>query len=266
MEFYYELIHRERITPLIQKTFYKPSVHTQGAWNENEQHMAPATGLICSELEDFVENDNKQIARLSLDILGMIYLDEFSVTTKVVRSGKTIELIESVWESKGKTCIVCRIWRLMKERTTEVEGLEDTSIPHYSTLENWTGMNIWSGGYIKTVFPHIKAGERRPGKGIAWISNQIEMVKGKKTSAFVKLMGMVDTMNGLVVRQESPFQYAFPNVDLQIHLYRLPSSFYLGLNVQQQYGRDGVGLTSAVLHDEKGSFGHAEQILTIRKM
>lgn len=266
MEFYYELVHRERIDSHIQKSVYKPSIHTQGAWNENEQHMAPATGLICSELEDFVENDQKQIARLSLDILGMIYLDEFSVTTKVIRPGRTIELIESVWESRGKTCIVCRTWRLQKEMTNAVEGIEDASIPHHSTLDDWKGMNIWPGGYIQTVFPHIKAGERRPGKGVAWISNQIEMVKGKETSPFVKLMGMVDTMNGLVVRQDSPFEYAFPNVDLQIHLYRLPSSFYLGFDVQQQYGKDGVGLTSAVLHDELGPFGHAEQILTIRKM
>ena len=58
----------------------------------------------------------------------------------------------------------------------------------------------------------------------------------------------------------------FPNVDLQIHLYRLPKGKWLGLDVQQQYGADGIGLTTAVLHDEEGPFGHAEQILTVRKV
>ncbi|MEG1157701.1 MAG: thioesterase family protein, partial [Acinetobacter sp.] len=31
------------------------------------------------------------------------------------------------------------------------------------------------------------------------------------------------------------------------------------------YGDDGIGLTSAVLHDEQGPFGRSEQILTLRK-
>lgn len=48
------------------------------------------------------------------------------------------------------------------------------------------------------------------------------MVEGQPTSAFVKLMGMVDTANGVVARQTAPFNWGFPNLDLHIHLYRLP--------------------------------------------
>jgi hypothetical protein len=36
----------------------------------------------------------------------------------------------------------------------------------------------------------------------------------------------------------------------------------LGLETVQQYGSDGIGLTSAVLHDVYGPFGRSEQILT----
>ena len=98
------------------------------------------------------------------------------------------------------------------------------------------------------------------------MTNNLDMVMGESTSSFVKLMGMVDTMNGVVMRQEIPFSHVFPNVDLQVHLYRMPTGTWLGLEVEQQYGKDGIGLTSSVLHDEEGPFGHAEQILTIRKM
>jgi hypothetical protein len=31
------------------------------------------------------------------------------------------------------------------------------------------------------------------------------------------------------------------------------------------FGRDGIGLTSTVLHDRQGPFGRAEQILTLRR-
>lgn len=266
MCYYYELLNREILSDGTQIAHYRPTINTQGAWNENEQHMASATGVICTELEKFHPKPHLRIGRISLDILGMIYLDDFSITTKIIRPGRTIELLESVFKAKGRTCIVARTWRMVTEDTSEVAGLEDTPMPAPETLPNWQGMSVWDGGYIRSVAKHIKEVERRPGKGKVWLTNDLDMVKGQETSSFVKLMGMVDTMNGVVVRQENPFKYMFPNVDLQIHLYRLPMGNHLGLEVEQQYGKDGIGLTSAVLHDMEGPFGRAEQILTIRKM
>ncbi|HTO16211.1 MAG TPA: thioesterase family protein [Edaphocola sp.] len=268
MKYYYQLLKREFLEDGTQIGYYRPTINTQGAWNEKEQHMAPATGAISAELEYFAYqlHDDKVIARMSFDILGMIYLDDFTITTRIIRPGRTIELIESEFESKGKTCILARTWRLQIENTENIEGLEDTKIPLFDSLDSWKGMNIWAGGYIDSIKNHVKLAEHRPGKSIAWISNELEMIEDQETSSFVKLMGMVDTMNGLAVRQDSNFEYAFPNVDLQIHLYRLPIGKWLGMEVQQQYGKSGVGLTTAILHDENGSFGHAEQILTIRKV
>lgn len=266
MTYYYKLLRREVQEDGSQVAHYHPTINTQGAWNDNEQHMAPATGVICAELEKFRPKDHMQIARISLDILGMIYLDDFQITTRCIRPGKTIELIESVFEAKGRTCIVSRTWRMITEDTSEVAVLEDKPMSSPETLPNWKGMSVWDGGYIRSVAKNIKEVERRPGKGKVWLTNDLEMIEGEITTSFVKLMGMVDTMNGVVVRQENPFTHMFPNVDLQIHLYRLPKGKYLGLEVEQQYGKDGIGLTSAVLHDAEGPFGHAAQILTIRKV
>ena len=58
----------------------------------------------------------------------------------------------------------------------------------------------------------------------------------------------------------------FSKLDLQLHLYRIPQGKWLGIEAVQQYGEDGIGLTSAVLHDTQGPFGRSEQILTLRKM
>ncbi len=49
-------------------------------------------------------------------------------------------------------------------------------------------------------------------------------------------------------------------------MHRYPQGKWLGLETVQQYGSDGIGLTSAVLHDVYGPFGRSEQILTLRKM
>ncbi len=265
MAAYYQLLKREELEGGKQVAYYRPSKHAQGAWNEKEQHMGPATGVICAELERFQIREDMRFGRISLDIYGMIYLTDFKITTQCIRPGRTIELIESKFEANGRICIVARAWRMLTEDTRPVKGIEDASMPKAADLPYWNGMSIWGGGYIQSISQHIKKGKHRPGKGQVWISSPLAMVEGQTPSAFVKLMGLVDTMNGVVVRREE-FDYMFPNLDLQLHLYRMPEGTWLGMDVQQQFGVDGIGLTSAVLHDEKGSFGHAEQILTLRKM
>lgn len=100
-------------------------------------------------------------------------------------------------------------------------------------------MKSWPGGFVKSV-NLVADTARRPGKGLVWITNDTAMVEGETTSDLVHLLGMVGLANGIVPR--------------------------LGLEAAQQYGADGIGITSAVLHDVYGPFGRSEQIFTIRQI
>ncbi|WP_201586363.1 thioesterase family protein [Psychrobacter jeotgali] len=269
MAAYYHFIKREQQADGVCVAHYKPTKHAQGAWNEHEQHMAPATGVLTTELERYMPQDNMRIARISLDILGLIPLDDFIITTRCIRPGRTIELIESVMSSRGRDCIIARAWRLLTQDTSAVAGLEDQK-PSYKpdALPAWNDMKGWPGGFIESV-RLVASSERRPGKGMVWITNDLEMVAGEPTHDLVHLLGMVDTANGVVPRlgiELSAAQWMFPNTDLQIHMHRAPTGQWLGIEAVQQYGYDGIGITSAILHDIHGPFGRSEQILTIRPM
>ena len=264
MSSYYQLLQRTVDEQGVITAHYQSTIHAQGAWNEHEQHMAPATGIICAELEQFSPRDDVRIGRISLDIFGLIAAGEFSIRTKVIRGGKTIELLESEMVAQGKVCIVARTWRMMTNNSKNVAGLEDQNIGSPENLPIWQEIRQWPGGYIQSI--EARTEQRRQGAGIVWLSNVLDMVEGQETTDFVKLMGMVDTANGIVARQKPPFKWGFPNLDLQIHLYRLPQGRWLGLETVQQYGEDGIGLTSSVLHDLQGPFGRSEQILTLRPM
>lgn len=264
MTAFYQLLNRTTTHGTVVAT-YKPTIHAQGAWNVHEQHMAPATGILTKELEAFNPRPDMRIGRISLDIFGMISLDEFTIETHTIRPGKTIELLEATMRSQGKTCIVARAWRMIISDSTAVAGLEDATLPNPDTLTPWEGLSRWPGGYIQSLTVRVAPG-RRPGKGMVWLNTDTAMVDGEPTSDLVHLMGLVDTANGTVCRQPNKFSWAFPNLDLQIHLYRLPSGPWLGLETVQQYGSDGIGLTSTVLHDIHGPFGRSEQILTLRRL
>ncbi|PNK60186.1 thioesterase family protein [Psychrobacter sp. FDAARGOS_221] len=269
MTSYYQCIERSYTEDGSCIAQYQPTEHAQGAWNDHEQHMAPATGILAHELTLFSPKPNLRMARLSLDILGLIPLEPFTITTCIIRPGRTIELVEAVMSHGGRDCIIARAWRLLTQDSSDVAGLEDVTLSQApESLPAWEGMKVWPGGFIKSISV-VADPKRRPGKGVVWISSDLDMVEAENTTDLVRIMGLVDTANGVVPRSAvamSEMSWGFPNTDLQIHMHRLPQGKWLGIEAVQQYGKDGIGLTSAILHDTKGPFGRSEQILTLRPM
>jgi hypothetical protein len=244
---------------------YASTVHAQGAWNPHEQHMAPVSGILAHCLEQFQPRPDLRMARLSFDILGLIPDGEFTVVTSMLRPGRTIELIQAELVSGGRTAVRASAWRLQRSDTSAVAAIEDAHMAGPQEASGPVALDDWPGGYIKSVEVRV-LGEHRPGVGRAWIRTEHPLVDAAASPAFVRLIGLIDTSNGVATRvRPGSGSYLFPNVDLQIHLYREPEGEWLGLENTVSFGADGIGLTSTVLHDLTGPFGRAEQILTLRK-
>ena len=158
---------------------------------------------------------------------------------------------------------------MLTQDSKSIAGLEDTEATHNpEELPEWMEIKSWPGGFVKSM-RFFANSERRNGKGLVWMTNSTDMVEGEPTIDMVRLLGMVDLANGIVPRtglDVSQLEWAFPNIDLQIHMYRIPVGNWLGIEAIQQNGEDGIGLTSAILHDTKGPFGRSEQILTLRRL
>lgn len=268
MNSYYECLGRQSQSDGSVVSEYISTIHTQGAWNDHEQHMAAATGLIACELERFLPREHMRIGRISLDILGVIYAGKIQIHTKIIRAGKTIELIEAVMitqdkNAQAKTSIIARAWRMQTSDTHQVAHIQDER--QLPVTQPWAMDSLWQGGFIRSLNTYSQ--NRQKGCGIVWLTSDVAMVAGEPTSDFVRLMGLVDCANGIVPSiEQTQITWAFPNLDLQIHLYRQPVGQRLGLETVQQIGEDGIGLTSSILHDEFGAFGRSEQILTVRHL
>lgn len=241
---------------------YQPTIHTQGAWQETEQHMAPASGLLAHALERHEPREDLQLARISFDILGMIHLEETIIRTRTVRPGRTIELIEATMSSGGRDVIRASAWRLSTQDTSAVAGTAIEPLPAPDGLERWEGMDVWAGGYIDSL--EFRAVEPpAPGRGRVWLHTEHELVEGESSTPLARFVGLIDTANGIAVRQ-SPREWLFPNTDLTVHFHRAPTGRWVGLDTTVSWGTIGLGVTSTVLHDEQGPVGHAHQVLTIR--
>ena len=57
----------------------------------------------------------------------------------------------------------------------------------------------------------------------------------------------------------------FANVDLSVHLTRVPEAGWIGFDTKVAFGPTGLGETSSVISDSRGPIGTAAQSLTVRR-
>ncbi len=155
-----------------------------------------------------------------------------------------------------------RAWRLARLDTAGVAGGQPEPLTPPDRLSPWPGSDVWGGGYIRSLEIRPLPGAQ-PGRSRAWLRTDVTLVDGEPSSDLTRFVGLVDTANGIAVRQP-PGRWLYPNVDLTIHLYRSPVWAWVGLDTTVTFGSEGIGLTSSVLHDVHGPVGRAEQILTVR--
>lgn len=245
---------------------FHPNIHAQGAWSPHEQHMAPVSGILTHSLERFQPRENLRMARISFDILGVIPDGEFEIITTMLRPGRTIELVQAELVSSGRTAVRATAWRLQRSDTVAIAGIEDEPMSGPPDSAHRIELTEWPGGYIRSIDIRTLPGHA-PAHGRAWIRSLHPLIVSDTFSDLARLIGLVDTSNGIATRVEpGPGGYAFPNVDLQVHLYREPKGEWLGLQNSVTFGSDGIGLTSTVLCDLTGPFGRAEQTLTLRAL
>lgn len=237
------------------------TLHSQGAWQPGEQHLAPASGLVLAEVERRLPND-KLVSRVSVDVLGVIHSGEFTIDVEVSRPGRSIELIEANMRHGARTSICARIWRLSSTDTTQVRGIEWTPLPPPEAMRALALPFEWRGGFIKSLEARQDV-QARPGRGRSWIRTRYPLVAGEVDSPVAGFLKLVDTANGLVAR-ERPSRVFFANVDLTVHFIRQPEAGWVGFDTRVNFGASGVGETLSVLSDIRGPLGTAAQCLTVR--
>jgi hypothetical protein len=242
---------------------FRATEYTSGAWSVSEQHISPMVGLITHEVERALQDDAKSVARLSVDILGVIAVGDFEMAVRVVRPGRTIALVEAQTTQAGRTVALARAWCLAEHDTSSIAGSEIDDMPGPDELPPWDMTSVWPGDYIGSLEVR-RLPDAEPGRAIAWVRTPIDLLAGEAVSPLAKWIALVDTANGISVRS-SPQQWQFPNVDLTIHLHREPRDPWVGFDSRVTFGASGLGVTSTVLYDIHGPVGHAEQMLTVRK-
>lgn len=243
---------------------FRATGHVSGAWDTDDQHIAPALGLLAHVVEldrDDRRGDGLVIGRLSYDILGTVPVDVVDTTVRVLRPGRTIELVEARLGHNGRDAVLLRAWLMRPGDTAELEATSFPPIVPPADMPAWNPSTLWPGGFIASA--EVRRAQDHPGRASYWVRTPLPLIQDEPVSRLASAAGLFDIANGMTVRV-SPEDVAFPNIDLTAHLFAQPRSDWLGFDTTVSFGPDGLGLTSSVIHDTHGPIGTMSQMLTVR--
>lgn len=244
---------------------WRPTEHVGGAWATDEQHVAPLLGLLAhlaeTDRDARRDDDGLVLARLSYDILGVVPMDTVDLRVRVLRAGRSVELVEVAAAHAGRDAVLLRAWLLRATDTASVAGTAEPALAGPGRTPPWDATQDWPGGCVASV--EVRREQVEPGRARVWVTTPHALVDDEPVSATARAAGLLDLANGMTPRA-APARVAFPNLDLTAHLHREPGQGWLGLDTTVTFGPGGVGLTTSTLHAEDGLVGTSSQVLTIR--
>jgi hypothetical protein len=241
---------------------------TRGPWDPGAQHAGPPAALIARELERATE-PGWQIGRITYEILRPVPIAPLRVQVDVRRPGRSVELLDGVLtDADGETLITASAWRIAT-RETEIPpevGAASEALPgpERGISKDFfdTGQSV--GYHTAMEYRFIAGGFTDLGPALVWMRARHPLVAGEEMSPLQRVMVAADSGNGVSATLDLE-RYIFINVDLSVHLHRMPRGEWIGLDAVTLPEPEGVGLADSVLHDEGGPIGRALQTLLVRE-
>ncbi len=100
------------------------------------------------------------------------------------------------------------------------------------------------------------------GPATAWLRMLHPLLDGEEPTPLQRALIAADSGNGISSTLDFR-RYAFVNVDLTVHLHRMPVGEWVCLDSITVPEPTGIGLTDTMLFDEVGPIGRAAQTLMI---
>ncbi|MFH8621021.1 thioesterase family protein [Streptomyces vietnamensis] len=239
---------------------YQPTLCAQGPWDPAHQYGGAVAALLAHAAEKSPPPGFLPI-RATCDFLGPVPMDTVTVTTRVVRQGRSLWLVEAELGADGATRARFAGWWSRSTPPPQPGASDEAEVPPLPPAVP----------HPRPPFGYLRASERRfvrgeflePGPAFAWIRTHVPLTPESDHSALTGVLMNADMGSGISAVVDWN-RFAFANVDLTVHLHRQAVGPWTGLDAVSEIGDQGAGVTRTVLWDEKGRIGTASQALFVR--
>jgi Thioesterase-like superfamily len=263
---YYELVDAD--DPVGEK--FRATDFTISTWTATIQHGAPPSALLVRALERCAAREDTRLSRVAIDLLGPVPVtDQLWVRAEVVRPGRQIELVVAEMLAlgpDGNPRPVARAtgWRLQTIDTSEVVHAAQAPLPPLAQGRNHNLGDHWDRNYVHSLDWRWLTEPTRGGVGESWLKPIVDLVKGETMTPLERLFAVADDANGIGSSLDIR-KWTFLNNDLVVHIHRIPTSEWIGIRAETNYGPDGIGTTVGTLFDQRGALGSIAQSVLVRR-
>jgi hypothetical protein len=252
---------------------YVATEFTRGPWDPGAQHAGPPAALIGREIERLGdgrmgggEGPPAQVGRVTYEILRAVPIGRLRVTAEVARPGRRVELIQATLaDEEGEPLVRAQGWRLRAgEVSFEVPERAEATPPGPEQAEPGTFPDTgFEAGYHSAMeYRFVRGGFDELGPARVWMRMGVPLLPGEEPTPLQRVLVAADSGNGVSVTLDWS-HYLFINVDLSVHLHRMPAGEWVCLDAETFPEASGVGMADSRLLDESGQIGRAVQTLLV---
>lgn len=253
-------IPREEATAVfeIEGDRVRPSWYAQGPWDPRHQHGGAACALLARTLEGVPCAPTLRFKRIHFDLMRGIPMTPLRTTTRVVRDGRRIQLVDaSVWDGDVEVARASGL-RMRQEPGLQPENNRVVREPlpyapgegDLLSVRGRIGHDI--PGFIGAI-DFVRADGEPTGSGTntVWIRSHLPIVAGEEPTPLVRLAAACDFTSGISNALDfERFTSINPDVTLQVH--REPKGEWIAVQGSTELEDDGTGQSRAGLYDATG--------------
>jgi acyl-coenzyme A thioesterase PaaI-like protein len=253
----------------VSDAFYEPlgedrfrsTPHTRGPWDPAFQHAGPPAALLGRALERCQPREGFVLARTTFEIVRPVPVADVEVQARVVRPGRSVELLEGELTAAGEPVMSVRAWRVKATTAPSID--RDAPPPPRPEHATPPPRELDSFGYGRAVELRFAAGgwwELRP--ATVWTRLRVALVAGEEPTGVQRVLAVADSANG-VSAVLSLNEWLFINTELTVHFRRPPRGDWICLDAETSIAAGGAGLARSVLSDDEGVVAQGAQALLV---
>src|ERR1700682_4082274 len=230
-----------------------PTDATRGPWDRNSLHGRVIIGLLAFAIEQRHGADGFVPARLTVDMFRLPSLAPVEVTTRLVRDGLRIKVVEADFFSGGvgMARASCQLLRKTENPQGQVWSPPNWDVPSPSDIAVPEDPRL--GMHGKWATRPITGAMGTVGPRRLWMSEVRDLVEGAPLTPFGRVALAADFASPFANAGDQGLGYI--NSDVTLYLHRLPVKEWIGFEVVNHHATDGVAIGEWFLSAHQGPIG-----------
>ncbi len=230
-----------------------PTPVASGPWDPNSLHGRVIIGLLAFAIEQRHGVDDFVPARLTVDMFRLPTLAPIEVTTKLIRDGLRIKVVEADFYSGGVNMAraSCQLLRKTENPQGRVWSPPNWDVPAPADIVVPEDPRL--GMHGKWAVRPIVGSMGTVGPRRLWMREVRDLVEGAPLTPFVRVAVAADFASPFANAGDQGLGYI--NSDATLYLHRLPVKEWIGFEVVNHHATDGVAIGECFLYDQQGPIG-----------